>query len=374
MSSAPLSVFALLAKQTKDEILELVLRVAELVGLPVSSWRTGDPTRTQFSALATKMEAADEARGELARACFITGPEEERAEGDWLTLRVSDVYGIERDESEFSTPSVTVDNTGGGYYELEPGGLVVSSSATGSTFHNQATVIIEPSETGVEISLVADVAGSAGSVGVDEIDTIVSPAIGDVVEIVSSTAAQGSDEQSDTGLIEQALATLGALSPNGPADAYEFVARNEDLTDIAGVTRAKADGDSSDGTVTVYVATTTTALDGPSVAAIQLACDVWAQPLCTDATVVSGTPSTIAVTLSGVPADAQEAVESAISALFAGIDFGGLIARDAITSAARVACATGGFTVAGAIGISAPIADSTLGAGVFPVRGTVTLA
>jgi hypothetical protein len=369
--TTPLSVFSLIAKQTADEIFELALEVAALVGLPVSTWRVGDPTRTQFRALARKAANADEIQVELAKASFITGPEGERASGEWLKLRVKDVYGVDAEEATFAAPSITLDNAGGGLFEWDTRGLVVSSSATGATFRSQSPGGINPLETGVVVSLIADVAGSAGSVGLDEIDTIVSPALTGVT-IATSSAAVGSDAQSDAGLIEQALATLGALSPNGPADAYEFVARNSELTGIQGVARAQGDGDSTDGTVTVYVATATAALDGPSVAAIQAAVDVWAQPLCTDATVVSGTPQTVPVTFTLTPAHpgAQEAIESAISAYFASVDFGGSITESALKAIAHAAC---GATLIKAV-VTAPASDVALGAGVFPVRGTVVLS
>src|SRR5690606_29570352 len=142
----------------------------------------------------------------------------------------------------------------------------------GATYVNQATVTISPFAPSTVVSVVAQEAGVGGSAGVDEIDTIVSPTMTGVT-ITASTAAVGSDAQSDAGLREQCLATLGALSPAGPADAYEFVARNSALTGIEGVSRAKADGDNATGTVAVYVATTTAALDAPSVAAIQAAID-----------------------------------------------------------------------------------------------------
>lgn len=370
--TTPLSVFVLLVRETADEIFDAALTLAELVGLPVTSWRAGDPTRTQLRAQAAKLAKSDEVVTELAKACFITGPVGERAEGEWLKLRVADVYGVDPDEASFAAPTVMLDNAGGGLYEVDALSATFSSSVKGATFKNQATFTINPLATGVAVLLVADAAGSAGSVGVDEVDTLVSPTLTGVT-IAGSTASAGIDEQSEQGLIDQALATLGALSPNGPADAYEFVARSSGLTGIDGVTRAQSAGDASDGTVTVYVATTTAALSGPSVAAIQTAEDTWAQPLCTDATVVSGTPQTVDVTLTGVPAGAQDVTEAALDALFASIDFGGDVIVDALTSAVRVACVAAGFTVAGAIVPSVPAVGFTLATGVFPVRGTVTL-
>lgn len=373
--TTPLSVFTLVAKETADAILTKVLEVASLVGLPVDTWRVGDPTRTQFRALAKKLETSDNIRAEFARASFITGPAEERAQGDWLTLRVKDVYGVDREEDTFATPTVTLDNAGGGLYELAPRGLTVLASATGATFVNQASVTINPLETGVVVSLVAEAGGSDGSVGDDDIDTIVSPALTGVT-ISGSTEAAGIDEQSDAGLIEQALATLGALSPNGPVDAYEFVVRNSDLTGIEGVTRAFADGDSSDGTVTVYAATTTAALDGASVTALQDAVDVWAQPLCSLATVVSGTPQAIPITIGNVPAGGEDVATSAIEAYMASVDFESVVVRDAIASAVRVALNDAGFTISPStpLPITNPAVDVSLGVGVFPIAGAVTFA
>jgi hypothetical protein len=371
--TTPVSVTVLLEPETADEILATLLEVGELAGLPVTTWRAGDPTRAQWRGLARKLESADAIQTELAKAAFITGPEGQRAEGEWLSLRVADVYGVEREEEEFATPTIELDNAGGGVFEIDALGATFSNSLTGATYKNQLPFTIDALETGVEVLLIADEGGSAGTIGLDEIDTIVSPTLTGVV-IVGNTASAGVDEQSDEGLIEQALATLGALSPNGPADAYEFVARSETLTTVAGVTRALGDGDTSDGTVTVYVATTTAALSAPNVALIQAAIDTWAQPLCTDATVVSGTAQTIPVTLTGLDSEAQDVVEAALDTLFASIEFAGLVARDAITSAARVAAVAGGFPPGGGVGCTSPAVDSTLATGVFPVRGTVTLA
>lgn len=375
--STPLSVLTLVVQETVDTILSAALDVARFVELPVDTWRAGDPTRTGLRALATKLASADAIRAELAKASFITGPVGERAEGDWLSLRSQDVYGVTREEATFATPTVVLNNTGGGYYEIAAHGLTMLASATGASFSNQAPIVINPVTSGIAVAMVADKAGSDGSVSVNAIDTFVSPPLATFgVLITSSSEATGVDEQSDEGLIEQDLATLGALSPNGPVDAYEFVARNFTLTGIQGVTRASSAGDSSNGTVTVYVATTTAGLDGASVAAIQAAEDSWAQPLCTSATVVSGTPQSINITIGNVPAAGQDAASAAISAYMASVDFAGVVALDAVASAVRVALNAAGFTVSPStpLPITVPVADVTLAAGVFPVKGSVTFA
>jgi phage-related baseplate assembly protein len=365
--TTPLSVFTLIVRQTADEIFDAALSVARLVGLPVDTWRVGDPTRTLFRAQAEQIAQLDAVQYEYAKSGFLS-----TAEGDWLTLRAEDVYGTTRETSTFATSTITLVNSGGGYFELSPGGLVVSSSGTGATYENQADELIEPGAT-VEISVVAQAAGSGGSAAEDEIDTIVSPTMTGVA-ITASTVALGTDAQSDAGLREQCLATLGALSPNGPADAYEYVARNSELTGVIGVTRARSSGDNATGIVTLYVASTTSALSAGAVTAIQEAVDTYAVPLCTVCTVEGATSQTIAVTLSGVPSSAQDLVETTLAAYLTTVELGGTVARDAITSAVRVALTDAGTSFGPAIGITLPASDVTLAANKFPILGTVTLS
>lgn len=361
------SVFSLLVRQTAASFYNAALELAAVVGLPVTTWRTGDPTRTMLRADADAFESLDAVQAELAASAFL-----ETATGDWLTLRARDVYGVEREEATFATATVTLANAGGGLFELSPGGLIVKNSTTGATYTNQSTVTINPLAASTVVSVVAQEAGVSGSAGVDEIDEIVSPTLTGVT-ITASSAAIGSDEQSDAGLREQCLATLGSLSPAGPADAYEYVARNSELTGIEGVARAKAVGDNSTGSVTVYVATATSELDAPSIAAIQAAVEQWATPLAIDATVEAGTPVEIDVTLDLTPnrPEMQAVVEAALDTLFAATDFNAVIAPDAIQSAARVAIVAAGSSVT--VVVCTLPALTTLAANEFPVRGTVTL-
>lgn len=365
---ADISVFSLIIRQTASEFYAAALELAELVGLPVTTWRTGDPTRTMLRADADAFETLDGVQAELAASAFLP-----TATGSWLTLRAADVYGVARQEATFATANVTLENAGGGLFELAPGGLIVKNSVTGATFSNQETVTIQPLAPETVVSVVAQEAGVGGSSGGDEIDTIVSPALTGV-SITSATAAIGADEQSDEDLRAQCLATLGSLSPAGPADAYEYVAGNADLTGVSGVTRRKATGDNATGTVIVYVATATAALDSPSVAAIQDAVDIWATPLAIVATVQSGTAQTIDVELNLTPnlPSMQAVVESAVAEYFASVDFGGVIAPDAIASAARVAIVAAGGTVT--IVECAEPALQTLDEDEFPVLGEVVLS
>lgn len=365
---AEISVWSLIIRQTAADFYAAALELAETVGLPVTTWRTGDPTRTMFRADANAFETLDGVHAQLAASAFL-----ETATGDWLTLRAKDVYGVERQEATFATASVTLANAGGGLYELAPGGLIVKNATTDATFTNQATVTINPLAASTVVSVVAQEAGVGGNSAVNEIDTVVSPALTGVSITASAVAVGGADEQSDEDLRTQCLATLGSLSPAGPADAYEYVAGNAELTGVAGVTRRTASGDNATGTVTVYVATTTTALDAPSVAAIQAAVDRWATPLAVLATVQSGVAVPINVQLNLTPnrPEMQAVVENALAAYFASVDFGGQVVPDAVASAARVAIVAAGASIT-IVECVLPLLQ-TLGANQFPVSGTVLL-
>lgn len=363
--TTPISVFALIAQQTADQFLEGLLFVARTVGLPVDTWRVGDPTRTIMRHDAETFASLDAVQAEFARGAFL-----DTATGPWLSLRGRDVYGITREEASFATSTVTITNAGGGFFELAPGGLIVSSSTSGASYQNQSTATIAPLSS-VDVSVVAQAVGAGGTAAEDEIDSLVSPAL-EGVTITASTAALGTDEQSDADYRAECLSTLGALSPAGPADAYEYVAGQEALTGIAGVTRRLAVGDNATGTVALYVATATAALDGPSVAAIQAAVDEWAQPLCTDCTVVSATPQSVPLSVNLTPnnASAQTALETALVSYLATVEIAGTVAVSELYRMVHNALDGTGLVTAT---ISTPAADVVLATGVFPVAGAVVI-
>jgi len=362
--TTPVSVFSLLVTSTADAIFDSLLQLASALGLPTTTWRTGDPTRTTLRADANLWAQYDAAAAIYAASGFL-----DTAEGDWLALRALDTYNVTKADATYATPSVSFLNSGGGFYEIEPGGLTMSSSITGATYVNQSTITIGPGATVANQLAIAQVAGTDGTAGVNDVDTIVSPPLLGVA-ITSSTASLGADATSDQDLRAQCRATLGALSPNGPADAYEYVVRNSALTGVTGITRAKSQGDTDTGEVTVYAATASAGLSAPTLALLQAAVDLWAEPLCTGATVVSGTPSTVVWTIAGLAPGDQDTVEAALDAYLAGVDMGGVVALSGAYAAIVDALPELRFVP---LLISVPATDVTLTVSQFPVRGAVTL-
>jgi len=325
---ATIHILTLITKQGRDAFLAKALKLAAAVGLPVTSWRTGDPTLTLYQNEAETLDTLEDYVIDIAKSANLSTAEE----GDWLDLLAEDVYGVPPAAATYAHPTITLRNTGGGVYPLEVGDLTVKSSFSGKTYHNTAlgrtsgdvdTLVLGP---GAELTydLEADEAGSASSVIAGDLDSLVTTLEG--VVIVASTAGVATDKSSPEQIKGTCRETLGALSPNGPPDAYAYVCKASTLTGSTEVTRASADEDRTDGNVYVYVAGNAGAVTDTSVDACQLACERWATPLCLKVNVASAANYPIAVhaIVSGadIPAGYESAVRGALQALFQALDIG----------------------------------------------------
>lgn len=305
----------LFSSATKEQLFAVFLDLGHALGLPVTSWRTGDPTLVEGQFLSRELAERDGVSAEFTKGGYLS-----TAEGDWLKVHAAEVYGIEAEEAQFATPTVTLHNTGGGIYELDVGGLTVKATVTGVTFHNTANP--GPLLPGhfLTYALVADVQGSAGTVGVDDINYLVAPAlIG--VSIAGSTAAVGQDAQSPEAIRVECSATLGALSASGPKDAYESICLDAAKTGTREITRANTQDISADGTVTTWIATATGDASPTVVAAAQDACVTWAEPIGFVNTVLSAFPIVVSVEAhvygDDIPTDLQARALIAIGNLLA---------------------------------------------------------
>jgi phage-related baseplate assembly protein len=371
------SISTLFAVASAQAIFDFGLGVARTLGLPVTSWRTGDPTRSLYKYLAEALAALEGVNAESIKAGFLSVAEE-----DWLTVLAYEVYNVERQEATYATPTIVLENTLGALYEVENvGQITVKCSATGKTYHNTTLGTLAPGPgTSLSLEFEADEAGSDSSVQPDEVDEIVTTMLG--VEIASSSLAIARDRQEDPELREQCRATTGALSPNGPADAYEFVARNPDLTGVGDVTRAKAVAESDDGSVIVYIAGVDGPVDPASVDAVYEAIIVWATPLCITPTVENASALEVPITatiaglnLPGV-ADFDDIGTTALERLFADTDqvaIGENLSRSAIIAALQEAYEDAGARRV-SVTLSVPAADVEPAENELCVMGTVSLS
>lgn len=348
-----ISLASLFSVETYEAILQKGLDIAEAVGLPVSSWRAGDPTRAQYHYVAEVLSTLEPSVQAIVAAGFLNS-----AEGDALTLLAEQLYGVERVEATFAAGDLVLENTGGGLYNIAIGDLTFRSSVTSKTYRNTtAGVLASGPGTTLEISWSADEAGTLSSVGADEIDEMVTVLLG--VEVQSSEAGEGLNEESDASLRQRCLDSLGALSPNGPADAYRYVASNPDLTGVTNVSRVEVVTEelgeyAFTGRVDVYLASPTGTVDGGTVSAVSDAIAEWATPLTVTPTVQSATALPLSVeatayvrsSLGKTEEQVQAEGETAFDDLLAEVPIGGYDGSfDHSLVSGRVIAATGAHRV-----------------------------
>lgn len=296
-----------------------------------TSWQDGAPTRSMIAGLAIVISALSRLAAALAKSGFL-----ELAEEDWLTLVALYVFGVERLTGTFAAGNVTIDNSGGGVFAFGVGDLIVLNTSTGKGYRNTAAVAIDSGETGVVVPVSAVEIGSDSTSPAGDIDGFETPQPG--LSVTNAAALVGTDPEEDPALRTRCLLKLGSLSPNGPRDAYAYVALTVKKSDgiSAGVTRVRSVADGF-GNVTIYVADGSGELAGTvgdtstALGAVDDVIQRQAAPLAVTATTESATPETIAVTYEAwvrdtsgkSDADIQTAVALALASFMASQPIGG---------------------------------------------------
>jgi hypothetical protein len=375
MSSPSLA--SLLIQETKETIYATALSIAVAIGLPVSTWQPGDPTRSLYH-----LEAETLATLEAVVVGFISSGFLDYASGQWLKILAKQVFNVDVPEATFAITDVELTNGGGGLYPIDVGDLTFKNSLTGKTYRNTTTgTLASGPGTTLTLTVVADEAGTASSAGAGEIDTMVTTLIG--VTCTNAVAAVGLDEQDEDTTRQQCRDKLGALSPNGPRDAYSYVARNSSLTGTFGINRVRIFADSDIGEVTIYAAGPSGAISAPDLALLEAAIVKWATPLCITPTVLSAASVAVPVTyelwvynsVNKTTAQVEADVLARLQALFAGEPIGGDIIPPATSGALYKSLIEstikGTFTQAFRVSVSAPSGDTALTNGQVATLGTV---
>ncbi len=372
------SLATLLVKATKEQIYETALGIATALGLPVSSWQAGDPVRSLYHVEAATLAALEELVVGYIQSGFL-----DYASGVWLKVLADQVYGVTVPEATFATTDVLLTNAGGGVYNIDAGDLTFKSSLTGKTYRNTTGGSLAAAPATLLVTVIADEAGSDSSAGATEIDELVTTLLG--VTCSNALAAIGTDEQDDAVTRVQCRERLGRLSPNGPREAYNDVARDSDLTGTSNITRVRTYGDSVTGDVTVYLAGPSGAVAEADRALVEAALLEWATPVCITLEVLSVDNVTVPITYSmslykraNVTAEeAAELVETALEDAFAARPIGGDILPPATTgklykslilSTIRSVFPNDAFDVS----VSVPSGDTSLANGEVAALGTIT--
>ena len=367
----------LVSEETAASFLSKMLVIAQALGLTTESWQSGDPDLTLFDAFARIQETKESGIVAIVKAGFL-----DLATGAGLTLCARYLFNTERNPATYATCTLRLSNASALPITIDPDDVTVKNSSTEATFRNTTGGTIGAGST-LDVTIEAETSGSDSTSGVGDIDTMVT-AIPQVT-CTNTTAAVGTDEESDTALRARAKAKLGSLSPNGPADAYAYVATTPELVNDAVVTRVRVIHDSTIGEVTVYLADEDGAVDAGTVTDVEAGIETWANPLCNSATVASATNVSIAVTyelwvyesISKTSSEVQAIVEEALLDGLRTRPIGGDIIPPATTGkiykgwiekTILSAVEPYGFRVS----VTLPAADTTLANSEVATLGTVT--
>ncbi|HSN26433.1 MAG TPA: baseplate J/gp47 family protein, partial [Kofleriaceae bacterium] len=314
---------------TEDQAKQAIYDALATLGLSTTSWKPGAWVRTIIAVFAKAYSSLTSLTALIASGGFLF-----LAKGDWLTLVAQYVYGVTRDPGSFASGNIQFDNSGGGIYSGVAGDLIVANTSTGKAYRNTAPYTIGALATGVLIPFQAVELGSASTSTPATITTLGTPLPG--VTVTNPGALVGLDAETDDALVLRCSEKTGALSPNGPRDAYAYLARSATLNGVSvGVTRVKTIPDGIGG-VDVYVADKTGTLTGTvgdlttALGVVDEAIQTQCAPLGITARVHAATPHAIAVTYelwirrtSLADADVKSAVATQITNFLATIPIGG---------------------------------------------------
>lgn len=329
--SAP-TLAQLIVQETKAALYAQALSFAETVGLPVTSWQTGNPTRSLYHIISTWWAAQEQIAARYVAAHFLDLAAQ-LDDPQWLIAIAYEQFGYTAREATYATCTVQLTNTGAGVFDpIDAQSLTFAKTGDPNITYRNTTggSLLDGSvtPTTLDLTVECEVAGSDGSAAPGDL-TIVTSLIG--VTATNITTATGIDAESATSIVAGCRAKLEALSPNGAAGAYAYVALNAAITGASDVTRVRVIDDSTTGDVIVYVASSSGAVSAPDLALVEAALVETALPFCMTLTCSSASALPVTTTITASVYDSVNATESeikqaivdAVGALFATIPIGG---------------------------------------------------
>ncbi|MBN8609136.1 MAG: baseplate J/gp47 family protein [Deltaproteobacteria bacterium] len=357
-------------------------------GLTTSDWKPGAVVRTIVTALAIVLAALTVLIAFIAKSGFL-----EFANDEWLDLVATHVYGTDRIQEAFATGIVRVTNTtgAGSFISVQPGDLVVRN-AGGKTYRSTAVFSLAATP-GVyaDVPVRADEAGSASSTGANTITSFVTTFVG--CSVTNAVALVGSDAEKNEALRARARAKTGVLSPNGPRDAYSYLAKSAKRADgtAIGATRVRCIPDGVGG-IDVYVAdadgvvTGTVGDEDTDLGIIDRDIQEQSTPLCITARLHSATATTIGVSyelwvdsaIGFTEAELETAINAALAKYLGSVPIGGEL-LPAVTGGYvyRSAIAAAITSVVGLerllrLDLTAPAGNTSISATQAPLLGSVS--
>lgn len=320
------SVSDLITARTADAIVTEQLEVLADEDFPVTSWQAGSAPRDLVKADATALARLDATVADLAKAAFL-----DDAEGDWLTLLAASRFDVTRVTATYTEGYFRVAcASGAGPHTISAAQLLVTDGTRRWRSINTASVTVA-SGSHQDIPVRAESAGD-DNIASGATLTIVSPALAGL-SVTNPVYADGTwitsagaDAESDASVRARCRARWGTLGRGANDAAYLYLARTGHAYE-ASVTRAYVVWGAGDGTLTVYLAGPSGAVNGTVVTAVQAWIDA-NRPGTDNATVASvvNVPVTVTATIY-LPAayntdDNKALATAALTAYFAGLGIG----------------------------------------------------
>lgn len=276
----------LVTPATVSDVLGIELTVANVLGLPTTAWQPLGMARTILAVNANVASTYSNTVAFMAQGGYASYAAQ-MVDGNgnpvttWMDLIGVENYNVTRIPATAAAGRVKVTNTSSNAYPYIAGSLHFAHPTSGATYTNTAAGTIAANTANQSIDIVADQPGSASNAAPGVVLTMVTPLLG-VTVVPLVTALLGTDAETNQAYYQRCIAKLGTLSPNGPSQAYYYVATSRPVFGVtqpdgtvitapsqqypydvvSPVTRVTTSANTSTGTVLVYCANADGALTG----------------------------------------------------------------------------------------------------------------
>ncbi len=393
--TSPIQLSDLVIPVTPAQALTTELSVAMALSLPVTAWQPLGIASGIMGVNAQLVSNYSQVVSYIAQGGYASYASQMKdLQGNeittWMDLRGVDQYNVSRIPATYASTDSTgfsVTNMSGATIgPFAVGQLHVQNPTTFATYNNSAAVGTIPNGVTQPIAIIADAVGADSTSGPGTITALLTPIVG--VSCTNSAPVVGTDAETNIPYYQRCVAKLGALSPNGPSQAYYYVATsildplapfyNPALTQA--ITRVTTSA--SPALVNVYIANAAGSPSGPDTAIVDAAIQQWCVPLGTTAVVTAAIAHVIPVTYTiYVPISANlsalfvtTTVSDALAVYFETIPIGGLTdaSNNVVPWSAILAVIKSAVPQAASVTLTIPSDDVTLGINEVAVLGTVT--
>lgn len=234
---------------TRKDVEASIYKTLAALEVPVTSWKSGGVARAITTSFSLVIAALSELIASVTKSGFL-----DTAEGPWLTILAKQTFAVDRIKATYATGEVTLSNSAGGYFALDPGDLIVRNARTDKIYVNLEPIVVPPLAADIKVKIRAQERGAGSSARPGDITEFVTPLNG--VTCWNHSSVVAFDEEGDDDLRERCREYMSALSPFGPKEAYSYWAKTAAREGVnLGITRVKVERLSDYGEVGVTVAT-----------------------------------------------------------------------------------------------------------------------